>query len=243
MMWKALHHMKPAFVEKLLARAAQLLNCSIEQLRLGEGGIWGGRDAAGNACEGDMLLTYATLAEAGEIIRCETSFRYPQTTLNRIGAHYMYTYSAVVVKVEVNELTGRVKLLNQYHAVAAGPIINPQGYLGQIEGGSSMALGFTILEDAVMEKGHYMTRNLDTYLIPTIAEMDGQVEVLPIEKLPEGDPHGPRGLGEVGSVTLAPAIVAAVYEATGKWISSLPIQPEWLQASPAFLPEAVNEHA
>lgn len=243
MMWKALQHMKPAFVEKLLARAAQLLNCSMEQLRLGEGGIWGERGTAENAREGDRLLTYAALAEAGEIIRCETSFRYPQTTMNRIGAHYMYTYSAVVVKVEVNELTGRVKLLNQYHAVAAGPIINPQGYLGQIEGGSSMALGFTILEDAIMEKGHYMTRNLDTYLIPTIAEMDGQVEVLPIEKLPEGDPHGPRGLGEVGSVTLAPAIVAAVYEATGKWISSLPIQPEWLQTSPAFLPEAVNEHA
>lgn len=241
MMWKSLQRMKPVFEEAILTRAGRILKCSVKLLRMGAGGIW--RAAGGEANAAGVLLSYASLAEAGELISCETSFRYPQTTLNRIGAHYMYTYSAVVVKVEVNELTGRVKLLNQYHAVAAGPIINPQGYLGQIEGGSGMALGFTILEDAVMEKGQYMTRNLDTYLIPTIAEMDGQVDVLPIEKLPEGDPHGPRGLGEVGSVTLAPAIVSAIYEATGKWVSSLPIHPEWLQEAPVFLLEAVNEHA
>lgn len=152
----------------------------------------------------------------------------------------MYTYSAVAVKIEVNELTGRVRLLNQYHTVAAGPIINPQGYLGQIEGASSMALGFTITEDAVMDQGQYVTKNLDTYLIPTFAEMRGPVDVLPIEKLPKGDPYGPRGLGEVGSVTLAPAIVSAIHHATGKWITRLPIQPELLQGTPTFLPKVVN---
>ena len=147
----------------------------------------------------------------------------------------MYTYSAVAAKVELNTLTGRVQVLQQYHAVAAGPVINPQGFLGQIEGGSSMALGFTLMEDAVMDKGHYMTRNLDTYLVPTIADQRGLVEVEPIEHLPENDDYGPRGIGEVGSVTLAPAIAAAIRQASGKWVTKLPVEPSFLQEAPFFL--------
>lgn len=103
-----------------------------------------------------------------------------------------------------------------------------------------MALGFTLTEDAVMDQGQYATKNLDTYLIPTFTEMRGSIDVLPIEKLPEGDPYGPRGLGEVGSVTLAPAIVSAVHHATGKWTTRLPIKPELLQGTHTFLPKAVN---
>ena len=234
MMWKALHNMKPNFTKALLARASAILERPVENLRIGEGGIW---SVTG---DGELLLSYTKLAESGDSIQIDTSFHYPTTTLKRTGAHFMYTYSAVAVKVEVNELTGRVRLLNQYHTVAAGPIINPQGYLGQIEGASSMALGFTITEDAVMDQGQYVTKNLDTYLIPTFAEMRGSVDVLPIEKLPEGDPYGPRGLGEVGSVTLAPAIISAIHHATGKWITRLPIQPELLQGTPTFLSKVVN---
>ncbi|WP_027090907.1 xanthine dehydrogenase subunit D [Cohnella thermotolerans] len=234
MMWQSLRRLRAPFSSRLLGAAAEALRLPADRLRLGEGGI---RDAA----SGELLLAYGRLAElAPEPIVCETSFSYPTSPVERVGSHYLYSYSSVAVKVEVNTLTGRVRLLDQFHAVAAGPVVNPQGYLGQIEGGSGMALGFTLMEDAVMKEGVYLTRNLDTYLIPTIAELRGRFEVLPIEGLPEGDEHGPRGIGEIGSVGLAPAIAQAVYDAVGVRTAKLPIDPEALQAVPDFESEEVE---
>jgi len=80
-----------------------------------------------------------------------------------------------------------------------------------------------------MERGRYVTNNFDTYLIPTIADLAGPVDVWAIEEPPEGDEHGPRGVGEIGSVGLAPAIAEAVWHATGVRIDRLPIDPARLQ--------------
>lgn len=234
MMWKSLQKLREPFLNRLLSEASQLLSHPVDRIKAGERGIW-------NRTEEQLLITYGELAKrVSQDIVCQTHFPFPTSPTKRIGAHYLYTYSAVAVQVEVNVMTGRVKLLKQFHAVAAGPVMNPQGFLGQIEGGSGMAVGFTLTEDAVMDGGVYLTRNLDTYLIPTWADMSGEVEVQAIEDLPEGDEHGPRGVGEIGSVGVAPAIAAAVYHATGKRISKLPIDPEILQETPGFLTEAVE---
>lgn len=233
MMWKSLQRLKEPFLEQMLGRASSVLGIPANLLKLSEGGI-----RLKDSGETGLQLTYEELAQAeGTSIRCDTSFHFPVSSTDRVGAHFMYTYSAVAVKAEVNTLTGRVKVLEQFHAVAAGPVINPQGYLGQIEGGSSMALGFALTEEAVMEKGFYVTRNLDTYLVPTIADHRGKVTVIPIEELPAGDEYGPRGIGEVGSVTVAPAIAAAIRDATGVWVSRLPVNPLELQDVPFFLKE------
>lgn len=130
----------------------------------------------------------------------------------------------------MNTLSGQVKVDDIRHVVAAGPVMNPMGYVGQIEGGSGMALGFTLMEDSLMENSEYMTTNLDTYLIPTIQDMQKRLDVEAIENLPENDPFGPRGIGEIGSVALAPAIVSAIYQATGVWLNKLPVQREADQA-------------
>jgi len=133
-------------------------------------------------------------------------------------------------------------VLDQHHVVAAGPVANPQGYLGQIEGGSSMAIGFTLTEDAVMQDGVYVTKNLDTYLVPTIADMKGSIRVEAIEDLPEDDVYGPRGIGEIGSVTLAPAIAEAIFDATGVRVTKLPVDTSELQRVPDFARGGGNEH-
>ncbi|MBB6675457.1 molybdopterin cofactor-binding domain-containing protein [Cohnella nanjingensis] len=224
MMWQSLRRLRGPFAGKLIAAASAALAMPADRLRVGAGGI---RDADG----GELLLPYAALAAATAKapVIAETRFEFPRSPVDRVGAHFLYTYSAVAVAVEVNLLTGRVRVADQYHTVAAGPVVNPQGFLGQIEGGSGMALGFSLTEDAVMSGGHYLTENLDTYLIPTVAELGGTFEVEPIETLPEGDEYGPRGIGEVGSVGLAPAIASAVYRAVGKRVNRLPIDPALLQ--------------
>ncbi|KAA9005502.1 xanthine dehydrogenase subunit D [Paenibacillus spiritus] len=238
MMWMALRRLRPEFTAGLIEAAADALYASggerigIGSLQLGPGGIY--RD-------GERLLTYAELARSRkEPLVCETAFSYPTTPLERVGAHFLYTYSAIAVRVEVNRLTGRVRIADQYHAIAAGPVVNPQGYLGQIEGGSGMAVGFTLSEDALMSDGLYLTRNLDTYIIPGIADMGGSITVEPIEDLPAHDTYGPRGIGEIGSVNLAPAVAAAVHQATGIRVTRLPIEPELLQDTPFKSRKAVS---
>ncbi|AJY77751.1 xanthine dehydrogenase [Paenibacillus beijingensis] len=234
MMWMALKRLHPDVNAALKASAAAIAGEAADRLTVGAGGIWK---------DGQLLLTYGELAakHEGEPISCSTTFSYPTTSEKRVGAHFLYTYAAAAVKVEVNTLTGRVRVVDQYQAIAAGPVANPQGYLGQIEGGGAMALGFTLSEDAVMDTGsRYRTLNMDTYLVPTIADQS-DVTVEAIEDLPEGDSYGPRGVGEIGSVTLAPAICAAVYEAVGIRVQKLPIEPEMIQQMPFLTEEAVSK--
>ncbi|MGF7032552.1 xanthine dehydrogenase D subunit [Paenibacillus mucilaginosus] len=249
MMWQALQRMKPGFQAKLLAKASALTGVAAEHLTTGPGGIWlkaelpgesheasaaGGAEAAaaldaGTVKAGGPLLSYADLAaQSPRPIRTESQFHFPTTPDAVMGGHFLYTYTGVAVEVEVDTLTGSVRVLNQHHAVAAGPVVNPMGFAGQIEGGSSMAIGFTLSEDAVMEGGEYLTRNLDTYLVPTVADMPGGFSLDAIEDLPEGDPYGPRGIGEVGTVALAPAIVSAIHQAAGVWVKKLPVSKEEL---------------
>ncbi|WP_420798962.1 molybdopterin cofactor-binding domain-containing protein [Paenibacillus mucilaginosus] len=249
MMWQALQRMKPGFQAKLLAKASALTGVAAEYLTTGPGGIWlkaelpgesheasaaGGAEAAaaldaGTVKAGGPLLSYADLAaQSPRPIRTESQFHFPTTPDAVMGGHFLYTYTGVAVEVEVDTLTGSVRVLNQHHAVAAGPVVNPMGFAGQIEGGSSMAIGFTLSEDAVMEGGEYLTRNLDTYLVPTVADMPAGFSLDAIEDLPEGDPYGPRGIGEVGTVALAPAIVSAIHQAAGVWVKKLPVSKEEL---------------
>ncbi|MEW9701896.1 xanthine dehydrogenase subunit D [Paenibacillus sp. SI8] len=223
MMWRALQRLKPSFVQALLERAAQLTGIPAGELATGEGGIRRREN-------GRLAATYEQVAAAAETaaqpISAQTEFDYPTTPEGLVGAHYLYSYASVIVEVEVNLLTGRVKVMQTDHCIAAGPVVNPMGFLGQIEGGSVMALGFTLTEDAVMQESRYLRHNLDTYLVPTFKDSPQTIRVEAIEALPDGDTFGPRGVGEIGSVGQAPAITAAVKHATGIWVNSLPISPE-----------------
>ncbi|WP_036178940.1 molybdopterin cofactor-binding domain-containing protein, partial [Ureibacillus massiliensis] len=112
--------------------------------------------------------------------------------------------------------------------ISAGPVVSHQGYIGQIEGGGIMSLGYTILEDVKMVNSQYVTHNFDSYLIPNIVDVPFETNVYAIEDLYEGDCYGPRGVGEIGTIAIIPAIVKAVHDATGHWVQKLPISSEEL---------------
>lgn len=118
--------------------------------------------------------------------------------------------------------------MNLDQAIAAGPVVSPHGYQGQIEGGGVMALGYTLMEEAKMENGYYVTDNFDNYLISTICDVPYEMKMDAIEKLCNGDIFGPRGVGEIGTVAVAPAIVSAIHHATGCWVKKLPVSREYL---------------
>ncbi|RIX51717.1 xanthine dehydrogenase subunit D [Paenibacillus nanensis] len=224
----ALSKLHPQLSARMIGLAAKATGKPAPLLSTGPGGIWL-QPENGKA---ERLITYKEVALLQEEeLAYETEFHFPVSPDPVIGGHYLYTCAAVAVEVEVNTLTGAIKLLGKHHAVAAGPAVNPMGYIGQIEGGSVMAQGFTLSEDALLQDGHYKTENLDTYIIPTIRDVTEDVTLHAIEELPQDDPYGPRGIGEVGSVALAPAIALAVHDAVGSWITRLPIRREELMGA------------
>lgn len=225
MVWQAIQRMKGTFKQRILEKSAQLLGVPSSQLYLGEGGVWN----HGEATLSQPYITYHQLAKKAfteNPLVVNTHFHFPTTPDAVIGGHYLYSFGAVMAEVEVDLLTGAVKVISLDHAVAAGPVVSPLGYLGQIEGGGVMALGYTLMEEALMEQGQYVTQNFDSYLIPGIGDVPFAMNVKAIETLYEGDSYGPRGVGEIGTIAVAPAIIKAIHDAIGHWVCRLPVPSE-----------------
>lgn len=148
----------------------------------------------------------------------------PET--GRSVPNFSYAYVAQAVEVEVDLETGFVKLLRVVSADDVGKAINPDLVVGQIEGGVVQAQGYAMLEDMKVKNGRILTDQLSTYLIPTILDIPEMMESVIVEVAEPNGPFGARGLGELPFLPLAPAIAAAVHDATGVWFNEFPLTPE-----------------
>lgn len=140
--------------------------------------------------------------------------------------NYSYGYVAQAVDVQVDKETGQVTILNVISADDVGHAINPQQIVGQIEGAVVQAAGYTVLENFIQEEGYVQTPHLSTYLIPTVLDIPAQVESLILEYPDPRGPFGARGMAEMPFLPLAPAVIAAVHDATGVWFDEFPLTPE-----------------
>ncbi len=135
-------------------------------------------------------------------------------------------YSAQAVEVEVDMELGQIKVLSVTSATDVGKAINPQQVEGQIEGALVQALGYTLTENFTQENGCVKTDQLSTYLIPTAGDIPNEINSIILE---ENDPNGPwgaKGMGEMPFLPFAPALTAAVHDATGVWYDDFPLTPE-----------------
>ena len=128
--------------------------------------------------------------------------------------------------MEVDTETGQVRLVRVVSAGDVGKAINPQLVVGQIEGAVVQAQGYAITEEFKTKDGRVLTDQLSTYLLPTILDIPEKVESVIIEVAEPNGPWGARGLGELPLLPLAPAIAAAIHDATGVWINEFPFTPE-----------------
>ena len=140
--------------------------------------------------------------------------------------NFAYGYVAQTVTVEVDTETGMVQIVDVVSTDDVGKAINPQQIEGQIEGAVIQAAGYTILENYVQKDGDTLTRHLSTYLIPTVLDVPDRVESVILEYPDPNGPWGARGMAEMPFMPLAPAVVAAVHDATGVWIHEIPLTPE-----------------
>jgi len=221
--WHAMRSAGPEFAAKLRAAAGRCLDRDPESLALSSGGI------AAHAADRRILLTYRALAAAlteAELPSVDTRFEYPKTDYAAGNVRFIFASGACVARVAVSRVTGEVRVLDLDQRSAAGPVMDLGAYLGQHEGGAVQAIGFTLSEDAVMRHGAYVTANLGTYMMPSIADAPARMAVYALEELDPGDRYGPRGVGELGVGAVTPAIANAVFAALGVCPTHTPVSPE-----------------
>jgi len=175
------------------------------------------------------IATYQYLAP-------KTSMFDPQTGYSK--PNFAYGYVAQAVLVEVDTETGHVRVLEVISANDVGKAINPLSIRGQIEGGVVQAIGYVILEDFQQQGGYVQTPHLSTYLIPTVLDVPERVEPLILEYPDPNGPWGARGMAEMPFLPLAPAVIAAVRDATGVWFHEFPLTPQRVLRALGKLPMA-----
>ena len=117
-------------------------------------------------------------------------------------------------------------VLNYEAAVDCGTVINPNLARLQTEGGIAQGIGMALYEDITYgERGNIRENSLMQYRIPTRQDV-GRINVEFESSYEPTGPFGAKSIGEVVINTPSPAIVHAVYNATGVWIRELPVTPE-----------------
>ena len=137
----------------------------------------------------------------------------------------VYSFQSVVADVEVSAETGQVKVQRLYFVYDAGRIINPVIHQGQIDGGVVQGLGYALSEELLLDDGKVTNASMGDYKIFTIQDIPSLTTSLVQAKVGPG-PFGTKSVAEAGISIIAPAVVNAVYNATGVRIREIPITSE-----------------
>ena len=142
-----------------------------------------------------------------------------------------YSNACHVAEVEVDIETGGVRILRYLAMQDAGRLINPMIVDGQVHGGVAHGIGNAIFEwMGYDEAGQPITTTFADYLLPTAADVP-KLQTLYKESPSPHNPLGAKGVGEVGVIPAAAAIISAVEDALspfGVRIAQMPITPSRL---------------
>ena len=155
-------------------------------------------------------------------------------------AYPCYSWGAEVAEVEVDMDTYEVTCTKITTAQDIGRAIHPVLAAGQIEGGTLQAVGYGLLEELVWDKGRIVNNRLTNYIIPTSLDAPEMETIIVENQYPHG-PFGAKGVGELPMDGGAPAIAAAVFNATGAFVSEIPITPERLMMVIEARPRTADE--
>jgi len=159
------------------------------------------------------------------------TYRPPKTTMfdpqtGKSEPNFAYGYVTEAIEVEVDLESGELTVLNVVCANDVGHAINPQLVQGQVEGAVVQAHGYAIMENFQMRDGRVTTPYLSNYLIPTVLDVPHQIKAVILEYPDPIGPWGARGMGEMPFMPYAPALAAAIKDATGVWVDDIPMTPE-----------------
>jgi CO/xanthine dehydrogenase Mo-binding subunit len=186
---------------------------------------------AGNAIKGAAELALAKWKNEERPAVAHFVYRPPATTpfhpeTGYSKPNFTYGYVTESAEVEVDIATGEIKIINLVCANDVGKAVNRQQVEGQIEGCVVQAAGYTVLENFIQNNGQVLTKTFSTYLIPTVLDIPDRVESIILEYIDPLGAWGVKGMGEMPYLPFAPAITAAIHDATGVWIDRFPLTPE-----------------
>lgn len=144
--------------------------------------------------------------------------------------YFAYNYACQIAVVEVDITTGSVVVKKVFAFHDVGKALNPLKIKGQLEGSIIMGIGYALSEEFVVNQGIPKTKTLRGCGIPGI-DVRPEVEIHLVEKPESIGPFGAKGISEIALVPTVPAIINAIYDATGVRITSLPAKPEKILAA------------
>ena len=200
--------------EKLCAIAAKMMDCGEDDLIFEAGQI---RCLSSNQAVTMSDICYNT--QLGGTLA-------PEATASHSSPVSPPPYMVGMAQIELDQLTGKVEVLNYAAVVDCGTPVNPALARVQTEGGIVQGIGHTLMENVTYDqKGRPMESSFMQYKIPTRLDI-GQLQVEFEQSYEPTGPFGAKSIGEIVINTPAPAIAHAIYRATGVWHRELPITPE-----------------
>jgi CO/xanthine dehydrogenase Mo-binding subunit len=159
------------------------------------------------------------------------SVKFPPTDNNRIGTTYT-SMCGTLVRVEIERSTGALRIARAYSVFECGQALVPEVVRGQAQGGFAMGVGYALLETLPPYEGGPGNGqwNLGQYLVARGSDLplrDLEIEMLP--PLTADEP--PKGMAEVVMIPVVPAILNAIFDATGRRFQSLPVTQAMLKGA------------
>jgi xanthine dehydrogenase YagR molybdenum-binding subunit len=219
----------------VLLAATAVRDKAIELARTGKDAPFAGVSAEhvttvnGELTVGDRRIAYTDLLARNGLQKLTGDGKYDPVEEAK-GPKAIFSFSAVFAEVRVDEELGQVRLNRFVGAYDAGRIINPRTARSQAIGGIIWGVGQALLEKSETDPvlARFLHRNYSGYLVPTNADIPELDVIFVGEFDSEASPLGAKGLGELTAVSVAPAIVNAIFHATGKRIRGLPVTIEEL---------------
>ena len=186
-----------------------------------------------NVSDGSRLASFAELAtecfNKGKPMIGLGWHKYPKTSWDEEHgqgeAYLTFVYGANAAEVEVDTETGKVDVLDFASVHDVGKAINRAMVVGQMCGGVAMGLGYGLLEEFEIENGVPKQLNFDEYLIPTSMDVP-RIKTIIVENEDKLGPFGAKSVGEPTNEIAAPAVVNAIFNATGKRVYEIPANLE-----------------
>ncbi len=213
---------------QILASAARQSNVSADKLDL-RGGHVVQKDNGVSVTKLDRLLRAMHFAgEDAELVMVSEYYEPPseledKSHVGDISA--AYAHGAYITELEVDTLTGGVKLHKMTCVQDVGKVINKLGIEGQMEGGIAQGIGYGLSEELIIEEGIVKNPNFRDYKVVTAPEMP-EIECHFIEDDEETGPYGAKGISELPAIIPGASIANAIYNAIGVRFDNPPITPE-----------------
>jgi CO/xanthine dehydrogenase Mo-binding subunit len=201
--------------EKMIKYGQMIFECEENDIIMKDGFIWNSKNAASRLTYGEaaVIIQKKYYDEAGETI----TFQSPGNPAS---------YGVNFAEVEVDRITGRVKVLDIVAVHDIGRAINRGFVYGQIQGAVQMGLGMALSEELCLDdKGRLLSNRLSRYHVINAPDMP-DVRIFLVEEGEDSGPFGAKSIGEIAAVPTAPAIINAINNALDINIDVLPAIPE-----------------